>query len=64
MHYIIDANIWIYLLEGRQELLTLKHDIENQAIIPVLTPVVLRKCWVGRKLMIKKNKMLDNILRL
>jgi predicted nucleic acid-binding protein len=40
MRYIIDTNIWIYLFEGRQELLGLKKDITNQTIIPVLTSVV------------------------
>ncbi len=40
MRYIIDTNVWIYLFEGRQELLALKNDITNQIIIPVLTPVV------------------------
>lgn len=40
MRYIVDTNVWIYLFEGRQELLALKDDISNQIIIPVLTPVV------------------------
>jgi len=40
MRYIVDTNVWIYLFEGRQELLALKNDISNQIIIPVLTPVV------------------------
>jgi predicted nucleic acid-binding protein len=40
MRYIVDTNVWIYLFEGRQELLALKNDIANQIIIPVLTPVV------------------------
>jgi len=40
MRYIVDTNVWIYLFEGRQELLALKNDIANQTIIPVLTPVV------------------------
>ncbi len=40
MRYIVDTNVWIYLFEGRQELLALKNEIANQIIIPVLTPVV------------------------
>ena len=40
MRYIVDTNVWIYLFEGRQELLALKNEIANQTIIPVLTPVV------------------------
>lgn len=40
MRYIVDTNIWIYLFEGRQELLALKNDIACQIIIPILTPVI------------------------
>ncbi|OQY56854.1 MAG: hypothetical protein DRR08_32420 [Candidatus Parabeggiatoa sp. nov. 2] len=39
-YVIFDTNIWIYLLEGRQELIKLKTQIAQGNIIPVLTPVV------------------------
>jgi predicted nucleic acid-binding protein len=39
-YVLCDTNIWIYLLEGRQELIKLKTQIAQRNIIPVLTPVV------------------------
>ncbi len=37
---IFDTNIWIYLLEGRSELINLKNEIAQGKLVPVLTPVV------------------------
>ena len=39
-HAIFDTNIWIYLLEGRSELTTLKNKLVQKQIIPILTPVI------------------------
>ena len=39
-YVIFDTNIWIYLLEGREELIALKTKIAKKQVIPVLTPVV------------------------
>jgi len=40
MNYIFDTNIWIYLLEGREEISNLKMKISKKQISPVLTPVI------------------------
>jgi len=39
-HFIFDTNIWIYLLEGRSEIIKLRNQIAQRNIIPVLTAVV------------------------
>ena len=36
-YVIFDTNIWIYLLEGRDELIALKTKIAKKQVIPVLT---------------------------
>jgi len=40
MQFIFDTNIWIYLLEGRSEIIKLRNQIVQRNIVPVLTPVV------------------------
>lgn len=40
MEYIFDTNIWIYLLEGREELKILKKKIKKGQVVPILTPVI------------------------
>lgn len=40
MEYIFDTNIWIYLLEGREEIKILKKKIKKTQVIPILTPVI------------------------
>ena len=40
MDYIFDTNIWIYILEGKEEVNDLKIKIKNRQVVPILTPVV------------------------
>jgi predicted nucleic acid-binding protein len=40
MEWIFDTNIWIYLFQGRNELLPLKKEILDKRVTPVLVPVV------------------------
>lgn len=40
MDYIFDTNIWIYLLEGREEVKVLKKKIKKAQVVPILTPVI------------------------
>lgn len=40
MEYIFDTNIWIYLLEGREEIKILKKKIKKTQVVPILTPVI------------------------
>jgi len=40
MEYIVDTNIWIYLLEGREEVKILKKKIKKAQVVPILTPVI------------------------
>lgn len=40
MEYIFDTNIWIYLLEGREEVKDLKKKIKKGQVVPILTPVI------------------------
>ena len=37
---ILDTNIWIYLLEGRQEVGGLKRELAENKTVPLLTPVI------------------------
>jgi len=53
---IFDTNIWIYLLEGRIELIDLKDQIEKGKIIPVLNPVVFAEVLGWQAITFEKEK--------
>jgi predicted nucleic acid-binding protein len=40
MDYIFDTNIWIYILEGKEEVNDLKIKVKKGQVVPILTPVV------------------------
>lgn len=40
MKWILDTNIWIYLFQGRKEIGSVKEEISQGTITPVLVPVV------------------------
>lgn len=39
MRYVLDTNIWIYVFEQRQEIITLIEQIQVGTVKPVLTPI-------------------------
>ncbi len=53
---IFDTNIWIYLFEGRQELINLKIQIAQKEIVPVLTPVIFAEVLGWQEMSAKKEK--------
>ena len=56
MDYIFDTNIWIYLLEGREEISDLKIKIRDQQVSPVLTPVIFAEVLGWNELIEEQNK--------
>ncbi len=57
MRYVIfDTNIWIYLLEGRSEIIKLRDDVAQRNIIPVLTPVVFAEVLGWEEIKAKNEK--------
>ncbi|EDN67806.1 PilT-like protein [Beggiatoa sp. PS] len=55
-YVIFDTNIWIYLLEGRSELTTLKNQIAQKQIIPILTPVVFAEVLGWQEIHVEQEK--------
>ncbi len=53
---IFDTNIWIYLLEGRSELINLKNEIAQGKLVPVLTPVVFAEVLGWQEITPKEEK--------
>ncbi len=56
MQYIFDTNVWIYLLEGREEVTNLKMKISEEQVSPVLTPVIFAEV-LGWKELIEKQSI-------
>ncbi len=60
MEYIVDTNIWIYLLEGREEIKALNEKVKKAQIIPVLTPVIFTEVLGWNELGEDQNKSVRN----
>jgi predicted nucleic acid-binding protein len=53
---IVDTNIWIYLLEGRQEISKLNTMIFRGNLVPLLTPVVFAEVLGWQEIGSKEEK--------
>ena len=56
MEYIIDTNIWIYLLEGREEVKFFNEKIKKAQVVPILTPVIFAEVLGWNEIGEEQNK--------